>query len=57
LGPRLAIGWGMGALVSALGVWLSFKLDLPTGATIVATFGGSLLLLAAVRALTRRRSA
>jgi ABC-type Mn2+/Zn2+ transport system permease subunit len=42
LGPRLAIGWGMGALVSGLGVWLSFKLDLPTGATIVATFGGTL---------------
>ncbi len=53
--PRLAIGWGMGALVSALGVWLSFKWDLPTGATIVATFGGTLLVLAALRALTRRR--
>jgi zinc/manganese transport system permease protein len=55
LGPRLAIGWGMGAVVSALGVWLSFQWDLPTGATIVATFGGTLLVLAAVRALLRRR--
>ena len=49
LGPRLAIGWTMGALVSAGGVALSFVLDLPTGATIVGTFGVALLLLAGVR--------
>jgi len=49
LGPRLAIGWTMGALVSAGGVALSFVLDLPTGATIVATFGFALLLLAGVK--------
>ena len=49
LGTRLAIGWTMGALVSAGGVWLSFAWDLPTGATIVATFGAALLLLAGVR--------
>ncbi len=56
LGPRLAIGWTSGALVSAGGVWLSFVLDLPTGATIVATFGVMLLALAAVRwALARQR--
>jgi zinc/manganese transport system permease protein len=54
LGPRLAIGWGMGALVSAGGVALSFELDLPTGATIVATFGGALLLLAGLRRAFRR---
>jgi zinc/manganese transport system permease protein len=49
LGPRLAIGWTMGALVSAGGVALSYELDLPTGATIVGTFGLTLLLVAAVR--------
>ncbi len=49
LGVRLAIGWTMGVLVSAAGVWLSFTLDLPTGATIVATFGAALLLLACVK--------
>ena len=57
LGVRLAIGWIMGAVVSAGGVALSFLLDLPTGATIVATFGGSLLLLAGYRAITRRPAA
>ena len=45
IGPRLAIGWTMGTLVSALGVLLSVKLDLPTGATIVCTFGGVLVLM------------
>ncbi|HEX9670913.1 MAG TPA: iron chelate uptake ABC transporter family permease subunit [Thermoanaerobaculia bacterium] len=54
LGPRLALGWTMGALVSAGGVALSFFLDLPTGATIVATFGAALLLLAVVRWAFRR---
>jgi zinc/manganese transport system permease protein len=49
LGPRLAIGWTMGAVVSALGVWFSFQFDLPTGAAIVATFGAALLILAVVR--------
>jgi zinc/manganese transport system permease protein len=56
LGTRLAIGWGMGAVVSAGGVALSFLWDLPTGATIVATFGAALLVLAALRLLTRRRA-
>jgi zinc/manganese transport system permease protein len=45
IGTRLAIGWTMGTLVSALGVYLSVVLDLPTGATIVCTFGGVLLLM------------
>ena len=45
IGPRLAIGWTMGTLVSALGVYLSVHLDLPTGATIVCTFGGVLVLM------------
>jgi zinc/manganese transport system permease protein len=57
LGPRLAIGWTMGAVVSAAGVALSFLLDLPTGAAIVATFGVALLLLSGVRLLTRRAAA
>jgi zinc/manganese transport system permease protein len=54
LGRRLAIGWTMGALVSAAGVTLSYVLDLPTGATIVGTFGVALLILAGVRVLFRR---
>jgi zinc/manganese transport system permease protein len=54
IGPRLAIGWTMGTIVSALGIYLSLALDLPTGATIVCTFGMVLILMAAVRPLLRR---
>jgi zinc/manganese transport system permease protein len=54
LGPRLAIGWGMGAVVSAAGVMLSSLIDLPTGATIVGTFGAALLIVAALRKLLFR---
>ena len=57
VGRRLAIGWTMGTIVSALGVYLSLRLDLPTGATIVVTFGAALALMAAVRPLFRRRLA
>jgi zinc/manganese transport system permease protein len=45
IGARLAIGWTMGTLVSALGCYLSVVLDSPTGATIVVTFGGILVLM------------
>jgi zinc/manganese transport system permease protein len=51
IGPRLAIGWTMGTLVSALGVILSVKMDTPTGATIVVTFGGILILMFLVHLL------
>jgi zinc/manganese transport system permease protein len=54
IGPRLAIGWSMGTLVSAPGVYLSLKLDFPTGATIVCTFGIVLLLTAAVKVVLFR---
>ena len=53
IGTRLAIGWATGAVVSAAGVLASFHLDLPTGATIVCTFGVALAVMALVR-LARR---
>src|SRR6202048_1216155 len=49
IGTRLAIGWTMGTLVSALGVYLSLQIDLPTGATIVCTFALVLIAMALVR--------
>ena len=36
-------------------IYLSLQLDLPTGATIVCTFGLVLILMAAVRPLIQRR--
>src|SRR3989441_6852640 len=54
IGARLAIGWTMGTVVSALGIYLSVKLDLPTGAAMVCTFGLVLIVMALVRPLVRR---
>jgi zinc/manganese transport system permease protein len=54
IGPRLAIGWTMGTIVSALGVYASLHLDLPTGATIVVSFGVVLILMAVVRPFVQR---
>ena len=51
VGPRLAIGWTMGTLVSALGVYFSVSFDTPTGATIVCTFGAVLILMFLVHLL------
>jgi zinc/manganese transport system permease protein len=43
---RLLIGWGVGALVSAAGLWASFAWDLPTGAAVVTAFGALMALVA-----------
>jgi zinc/manganese transport system permease protein len=55
IGRRLALGWVMGTVVSAVGVYVSLVMDLPTGATIVCTFGFVLVLMALARPFIRRR--
>ena len=57
IGKRLAVAWTMGTLVSALGIYLSVKLDLPTGAAIVCTFGIVLAVMGTVKALLNRKTA
>lgn len=56
IGPRLAIGWVMGVVVSMLGMYFSVQFDLPTGATIVCTFGLVLIIMAVVRPLIQRNA-
>jgi zinc/manganese transport system permease protein len=54
---RLVIGWAAGVLVSGVGLWLSYAWDLPTGATVVTSFGALLAAVAlglAAAALVRR---
>ncbi len=56
VGTRLAIGWAVGALVSVLGLAASYAWDLPTGATVVATFGallGAVAVALGIRALVQ----
>lgn len=55
LSLRLVMAWLLGALVSAVGLWGSFKLDLPTGAAVVVTFGIALLLGALARVVLSLR--
>jgi zinc/manganese transport system permease protein len=43
---RLLIGWGLGFLASVLGLLASYAWDLPTGATVVTTFGALLATVA-----------
>ncbi len=40
-----------------IGVYLSLRLDLPTGATIICAFGVALVLMALARPLILRRTA
>ncbi|MCE9592978.1 MAG: metal ABC transporter permease [Planctomycetes bacterium] len=48
IGVRLVIGWTVATLVSALGVWISYYQDLPSGPVIVVCFGGFLALAGVV---------
>jgi zinc/manganese transport system permease protein len=57
VGSRLAIAWTMGVLVSMLGMYFSVQFDLPTGATIVCTFGLVLVVMAAIRPVVVRKAA
>ena len=54
IGTRLAIGWVMGGVVSILGMYFSVQFDLPTGASIVCTFGLILVVMAVLRPLVVR---
>jgi zinc/manganese transport system permease protein len=57
---RLLVAWGMGVALTALGLYASWSLDLPTGPAIVATFGAACALVAlgfGLWRLTWRRSA
>ena len=57
VGPRLTIGWIMGVVTSMLGMYFSVIWDLPTGATIVCTFGVALILMAVLRPVFRANPA
>ncbi|MBI4358256.1 MAG: metal ABC transporter permease [Candidatus Omnitrophica bacterium] len=48
---RLFLGWIIGTVTSVIGIVLSYLFDLPTGATVVCTFGGLLILLTASKKL------
>jgi len=53
---RLVIGWGIAAAASLVGLWASYRMDLPTGAAIVAACGLALVLVFMFAALRERLS-
>jgi len=53
LKTRLLIGWAVGFIASVLGMAVSYYLDFPTGASVVATFGAVLILLSIFRVIRR----
>ena len=50
-GLQLGIGWSAGVLASVAGLALSYAADLPTGATMVCTFGAALALAGGLRSV------
>jgi zinc/manganese transport system permease protein len=52
LAARLFLGWGLGAAVSALGLWGSWFWDLPTGAAVVTAFGALVAAVGVARGAT-----
>ena len=44
LGVRLIIGWIIATTSSVFALYLSYKIDLPTGAAVVCVLGAALLL-------------
>ena len=50
---RLAIGWGIAALSSLVGLFASYKLDLPTGAAVVCVCGLALIVVGVLARLRR----
>ena len=56
VGTRLAIGWTVAALASALGMLASVWLSAPPGASVVCVFGALLILAAMARPLLPRRA-
>jgi zinc/manganese transport system permease protein len=53
IGHRLLVGWMIALIGGVAGLFFSYWVDLPSGAAIVCTFGG-LLILVSIGTLFRR---
>ena len=51
---KLVVGWLTATTASVVGLYASYKLDLPTGAAIVCALGGALLLVAVAAGFRRK---
>lgn len=55
--PRILIGWGLGTIVSVLGLYLSWVMDVPSSPTVILFLGAFLLLALLVKSLGVIKSA
>jgi zinc/manganese transport system permease protein len=51
---RLAIGWGIAASASLVGLFASYQLDLPTGAAVVCACGLALIIVSIIAAVRKK---
>jgi len=56
LWKQLVIGWSLGVFVSVIGLYISYRIDLPSGPTVVAFYGVMLVVIAIVMYLIRAES-
>ncbi|MBI5573381.1 MAG: metal ABC transporter permease [Elusimicrobia bacterium] len=54
IGKRLLVGWAVGIFASLVGLYLSAKMDFPTGAAIICSFGLVLILLSFVYVMKQK---
>ena len=54
LKAKLLVGWLTATTASIVGLYASYKLDLPTGAAIVCALGGALLFVAVAARFGRK---
>jgi len=55
LGHQLLIGWGLGVVVTTLGLLLAYVKDLSTGPAVIATYGLTMVLVATALYVVRAR--
>jgi len=53
---RLVVGWVIAATASLIGLWASYRLDLPTGAAIVVACGLLLMVVGTFASLRASRT-
>jgi zinc/manganese transport system permease protein len=53
LKAQLFLGWGLGVVVTTLGLLLAYAMDLSTGPAVIATYGATMLIVAVVVYIVR----
>jgi zinc/manganese transport system permease protein len=55
LRTQLLLGWGLGVVVTTVGLLVAYVYDLSTGPTVIATYGATMLVFGAAASVVRTR--